>query len=276
MTVAQTDAVGAVRSLARLYSLIPTTLSYIASFSILFMMLMVCADIFMRFFFNAPIGGVAEVISNLIVTAVFLQFGSTIRDGRLIRADFVMGYWTAHRPALARVAELFFFAVGAIVLLFMFLWLWRDFLYAYGSNEFTGAPGAYVIQLWPFKLGVVVGCAIAIVECLIFVVRAASELRWGPGAVGAAPASVKRDWIPIALFFLAVALFFLTNTSGGLSPVQIAIMSLVGLVLAVAIGMPIAFALLALSSIGIWFVRDNFAIAENALGLSASGTIRSY
>ena len=47
---------------------------------------------------------------------------------------------------------------GAIVLLFMFLWLWRDFAQAYRSDEFTGAPGAYMIQLWPFKLGIVVGC----------------------------------------------------------------------------------------------------------------------
>lgn len=276
MTAAQSPATNAPGRVAQLYSLIPTTLSYIASFSILIMILMVCADIFMRFFFNAPIGGVAEVISNLIVTAVFLQFGSTIRDGRLIRADFVMGYWAAHRPALARVAEIFFFVIGAIVLLFMFLWLWRDFLYAYQTNEFTGAPGAYVIQLWPFKLGIVVGCAIAIVECAIFVVRAACELRWQSSARDAAQPSVKRDFVPIVLFFVAVALFFFTSASAALTPVQIAIMSLVGLVLGVSVGMPIAFALLALSSIGIWFVRDNFTIAENALGLSASGTIRSY
>lgn len=276
MKAAPVTATGALGRTAALYSLIPSTLSYIASFSILFMMLMICADIFMRFFFNAPITGVAEIIANLIVTAVFLQFGSTIRDGRLIRADFVMGYWAAHRPALARMAEIFFYLVGAIVLLFMFLWLWRDFAQAYRSDEFTGAPGAYMIQLWPFKLGIVVGCGIAIIECAIFVVRAACELRWQSSARDAAQPSVKRDFIPIVLFFVAVVLFFFTSASTALTPVQIAIMTLAGLVVGVAIGMPIAFALLALSSIGIWFVRDNFTIAENALGLSASGTIRSY
>jgi tripartite ATP-independent transporter DctM subunit len=276
MSVAQLDAIGAVRTLTRLYSFIPTALSYIASFSILFMMLMVCADIFMRFLFNAPIGGVAEVIANLIVTAVFLQFGSTIRDGRLIRADFIMGFWETNRPALARVAELFFFSVGALVLLVMLAWLWRDFLYAYQSSEFTGAPGAYVIQLWPFKLGTVIGCAIAIFECLILVLRAVSELRWRPARADAAIPSARRDFLPIVLFFAAVVLFFYLNSSAGLTSVQIGIMALIGLVVGVALGMPVAFALLALSTIGIWFVRDNFAIAENALGLSASGAIRSY
>ena len=276
MTAVGSVAIGTLARVASLYSLTPTTLSYLASFSILFMMLMVCADIFMRFFFNAPIGGVAEIIANLIVTAVFLQFGSTIRDGRLIRADFIMGYWAAHRPALGRLAEMFFFAVGAGILLVMLSWLWRDFLYAYQSGEFTGAPGAYVIQLWPFKLGVVVGCGIAILECVIFVLRVAFGLRGKSARDVTARPSVKRDFLPIVLFFAAVALFSFLNASAGLTPVQIGIVSLIGLVLAVALGMPVAFALLALSTIGIWFVRDNFAIAENALGLAASGSIRSY
>ena len=111
---------------------------------------------------------------------------------------------------------------------------------------------------------------------MIFIVRAACELRWQSSSLDAAQVSVKRDFVPIVLFFVAVVLFFFTSASAALTPVQIAIMSLVGLVVGVAIGMPIAFALLALSSIGIWFVRDNFTIAENALGLSAGGTIRSY
>jgi tripartite ATP-independent transporter DctM subunit len=258
-----------------LYSFVPTTLSYAASFSIVFMMLMICADITMRFAFNAPIGGVAETIANLIVAAVFLQFGSTIRDGRLIRTDFVMNYFAARHPALARFAETFFFGVGALVLLVMLRWLWRDFVYAYGSGEFTGARGAYIIQLWPFKLGVVIGCAIAVIECLVCVLRSFVDVRWA-GKLDAASTSAWRDLGPLLVFLAAIALFFSTSLWAGLTPVQLAIMSLAGLVIAVAIGMPIAFALLALSSLGIWLIRDNFAIAENALGLAASGTIRSY
>jgi C4-dicarboxylate transporter DctM subunit len=276
MTAIAPPGNGALARVASLYALIPITLSYIASFSILFMMVMICADIFMRFFFNAPIGGVAEIIANLIVTAVFLQFGSTVRDGRLIRADFIMGYWSTHKPALARLAEMFFFAAGGVVLLVMLAWLWRDFVYAYQSGEFTGAPGAYVIQLWPFKLGIVVGCAIAILECAIFVLRAALGLRWNSAPDPTSSPAIKRDLWPIVLFFAAVALFVFLNAAAGLAPVQIGIVSLAGLVLAVALGMPVAFALLALSTVGIWFVRDNFGVAENALGLSASSTIRSY
>jgi tripartite ATP-independent transporter DctM subunit len=259
----------------RLYSFVPTTLSYIASFSILFMMLMICADIGMRFFFNAPIGGVAEIIANLIVTAVFLQFGSTIRGGRLIRADFVMAYWTSHRPALARVVEMLFFAVGALMLAILSLWLWRDFVQAFRSDEFTGAPGAYMIALWPFKLGIAVGCGVALFECVIMVVQAGAGLCWRGGrTAGRAP--VAADWAAIAAYIAAVVVFLTVAAFGALTPIQIAMLTLVGLVAAIAAGMPIAFALLALSSLGIWLIRDNFVIAENALGLSASGTIRSY
>ena len=191
------------RSLApidRAYSVVPTILSYLASSSIVFMMLMICADIFMRFFFNAPITGVAEIIANLIVTAVFLQFGSTIRDGRLIRADFVMGHWSRHKPALARVADIVFFSVGALAMAAALSWLARDFAEAYRTNEFTGAAGAYIIQLWPFKLGVVVGCAAALIECLRAIAQALLELRWRSSAEKPMQPSLKRDGFSALLF----------------------------------------------------------------------------
>jgi len=40
--------------------------------------------------------------------------------------------------------------------------------------------------------------------------------------------------------------------------------------------MPIAFALLATSFLGIWLARDNWAVANNGLGIAVSGAIRSY
>ncbi len=274
MTLTLTGAAGPLARIGRAYSLVPTTLSYVASFSIIFMMLMVCADIGLRFFFSAPIGGVAEVLSNLIVTSVFLQFGSTIRDGRLIRADFLMGYWAKKRPALARLADVLFFTAGALILLVLLRWLWIDFADAYGSGEFTGAPGAYMIILWPFKLALVAGCTVALIECLRMIGIAMSDLRWKAPRIELP--SLSSDYIPIIVLIAVVAGFFFVNFFFDLTRVQVALLALTGLVAAVAVGMPIAFVLLALSFTGIWVIRDNFTIAENALGLSAIGTIRSY
>ncbi len=144
------------------------------------------------------------------------------------------------------------------------------------SGEFTGASGAYIIVLWPFKLGVVIGCGAALIECLRVIVHAAAGLRWDAARGEGAGVSLKRDIVPILLFIAAVSSFFLLNFDLGFTSVEIAILSLVGLVIAVAVGMPIAFALLGLSFVGIWLTRSNFIIAENALGISASGTIRSY
>jgi tripartite ATP-independent transporter DctM subunit len=162
-----------------------------------------------------------------------------------------------------------------LVLLFAFQWLWRDFAQAFQSGEYTGAAGAYVIQLWPFKLGMVVGCGVALVECAIAAARAAAALRWETHIDPRVP-SLARDLIPILLFFGAVAAFWLLNFHAGLTRVELALLALVGLVLTVAVGMPIAIGLLAVSFISIWAIRDNFTIAENTLGLSASGSINSY
>ncbi len=275
-TLTRETPAGPLAQAERVYSVVPTVLSYVASSSILFMMGLVCTDIGMRFFFNKPINGVAEIISNLIVAAVFLQFGSTIRDGRLIRADFIFGHWTAKRPALARIADIFFFSVGALALALALRWLLLDLIASYSSGEFTGAAGAYIIVLWPFKLGVVIGCAVALLECLRVIAHSAAGLRWNTSFGEASGASLKHDLLPALLLVVVIAAYFLLNFALELSSVQIAIVSLIGLIVAVAVGMPIAFALLGLSFVGIWLTRNNFTIAESALGISASGTIRSY
>jgi C4-dicarboxylate transporter, DctM subunit len=60
------------------------------------------------------------------------------------------------------------------------------------------------------------------------------------------------------------------------TPVGIGLAALAALLTLVAFGMPIAFALLALSYLGIWFTRDIQAIADSGLGIAMAGAIRSY
>lgn len=53
-------------------------------------------------------------------------------------------------------------------------------------------------------------------------------------------------------------------------------MCLAGLFLLVARGMPVAFALLATSLLGVWLARGNMTVAENGLGIAMSGAARSF
>ena len=256
----------------RLYARVPLVLSAFASFAILFMMALICTDIALRFFFSRPINGVTEIISMLIVACVFLQLGASIRDGRLVRAEFLHGAWASTRPGLAAAADLLAYVVGAIILAKGLAWLTHDFLKSYASGEFTGAVGAFTIPVWPFSGGVVVGCAVALVETLRIVVeRAILLLRKAAPAGGAARRPLVRDALPIG-----VAACLVANVGLGLGPLGVGLLALAGLLAAVALGVPIAFALLGLSFIGIWLARGNPVIADNTLGISFAGAIRSY
>ena len=252
-----------------LYGLVPFTLSALASSSIVFIMLLICADIVLRYFFSAPINGVTDIVSLLIVACVFLQLGSTIRDNRLIRADFLFGHWAETRPALARTLDLLFFGVATLLLWRALLWLWADFGRSYSSGEFTGAVGAYQITVWPFKLAVLVGCAVALAETVLKTAAAG----WG---LVRSRRNLLANAFPIFVVLTGVAAFLFVNFGIASTPITIGLLSLGGLLVAVAIGMPIGFALLALSFVGIWLTRHNPMVADNALGIAASGTIRSY
>ncbi|AXS42549.1 TRAP transporter large permease subunit [Breoghania sp. L-A4] len=235
---------------------------------------MICADIVMRFFFNLPIHGVTDVVSMLIVACVFLQLGSTIGSGRLIRADFLLGHWSNTRPVFARIVDAAFHLTGAALLALGLAWLWRDMGKSYASDDFTGAVGAYTITVWPFKLGVVIGCAVA----LIVTLHRALALLAGIAPILAlrTGGARLRALLPAVVFFGIVAGFLILNFTANLSPVMIGVLSLVGLLAAIATGMPIAFALLGLSFVGVWLTRNNMLVAENTLGISMTSTIRSY
>ncbi|MCC6949751.1 MAG: TRAP transporter large permease subunit [Bradyrhizobiaceae bacterium] len=261
--------------LIRSYRAVPLVLSAVASFSIILMMLMICADIGLRFVFNAPIAGVNETVSMLIVVCVFLQLGVTISSGRMIRADLVIQIWKRKRPALASVADASFFALAALMLAIALRWLWNDFLFSYQTNEFAGAVGAYQIATWPFKLATVIGCVVAMIESLRVVAMRLSELHWdAPATAESAP--LRRDLLHVGGFFVAVAVAAFLAASYATTPILVGIFMIAALLAGVIIGVPIAFALLVLSFVGMWLTRGSFAVAENSLGTTFSNAIASY
>jgi C4-dicarboxylate transporter DctM subunit len=265
---------GPLGAAGRVYAPVPFALSVVASAGIVVILVLICADIVLRTFFSAPIDGVTEIVAYGIVACVFLQLGSTIGGDRLIRADFLFGRFRRTRPALAATMEVIFFAVGAFILLKAVIWLAGDVAQSYRSAEFTGAVGAFAITLWPFKLAVLVGAVVALVESVRRAAGAAATLRWSAGGREAAP--LRPDLFPVLVFLAALAGFLYVFTSVIDSPVGVGVAALAALLTAVTFGMPIAFALLALSYLGIWFTRDILAIADNGLGIAISGAIRSY
>ncbi|SLN19916.1 TRAP transporter large permease subunit [Roseisalinus antarcticus] len=268
---AQGGPTGALAGVDRVIGGVSSVFSGLASTTIMAFMFVIAADVLMRNLFSIPINGVSDFVAFSIVACVFVQLGSTIRSDRLIKAEFLMAGWETSRPALAHGAKVVFFATAAGLLCFAVQWLFEDFHEAYQSGQFSGARGAYQLVLWPFKLAVVAGAVLAVIECMrVAIVQGAAFAR-----LVLAEGDRRGLW-GLALLLVLIAGFVLLMFGGGLSSVQIGVMAFVGLFVLVACGMPVAIALIAMSFIGIWLTRGNINVAQNGLGIAAAGAIRSY
>ena len=127
-------------------------------------MLLMCADVFMRNAFNKPIDGVAELVAASIIVIVFLQLPSTLRHGRMSRADLFIDPFLLKRPRaglrLRAVFSLFgIFACGVITYA-----TWPLLNKAWQNNEFIGIEGVFTFPTWPMALVVTVGSLLASVQ----------------------------------------------------------------------------------------------------------------
>lgn len=142
-------------------------LSAVGTGWIFFLMAMICADVFSRNAFNAPIMGIAEMVQFSIVGIVFLQLPQTVRSGGLTRSDVLLSGIVRRWPRGAHVMLGLFDLVGAALFSIIFATTVPLLETAYLNNEFYGATGAVQIPTWPLKLLILVGCAALAMQFLL-------------------------------------------------------------------------------------------------------------
>ncbi len=248
------------------------------------LMLLICADVVLRSFFNAPLVGVPEVVALSVPGIVFLAAGQAVRTGRFLRADFLYGPFLRRYPQAGAVLSLLYDAAGLLIFWKVTEGVWPRFATAWGTDEFFGAVGAFTAPVWPFMGAMLVGCALMTVQfAALVVVDVMRVARPGTAAqaVGTPPpgrpaSPPLRGWVALAAFLLVVGAGLYALLYGDLSPVGIGFVAIGGMLLLVLCGLHIATALLVLSFFGIWMVRGSPAIADRSLSLAALGSISSY
>ena len=249
------------------------SLSVVSSVWIFAIMALVCVDVAMRNFLNAPISGVAEFIALSVPACVFLQLPSSIAQRRLMRAELAIEHLEATRPRAAAVFNAVFMLIGMLVFWKILVWAWPDFEKAYSSGEYAGAQGAYTIPVWPFKLTLIVGTALGLLQFTRqFVAEAA--ILFGPTKPGAR--DDVRSLLIGAAFLAGVAGFVAFLFIADPRPLEVGLYCLAAMLALVLLGMPIALVLMSLSYIGIWIARSGEFMAVNTLGLAASSAVASY
>lgn len=153
------------------------TLNAGGSLLIAAVMLLMCADVLMRNLFNHPIDGVAEMVAASIVVIVFLQLPSTLRHGRMSRADLFIDPFMHRRPAAGRRLRALYSVAGVFACGLIAYASWPPLLRSWNNNEFLGIEGVFTFPTWPMRGVVVLGSVLAAVQYLLLVVQDLREAR---------------------------------------------------------------------------------------------------
>ena len=226
---------------------------------------LICADITGRTLFDRPLQAVPEIVALSLIACVFLQLAFAVDGARLTRADIFLSQIRRRNAGMAGGLERFFAIAGVLVLLAMTAGAWPDFVRAFRTGEFVGVEGIYTLPITPIKFIVVLGAVTAALSFLLSLgVRREEQPR------------TARAWLAAGLAVAITAVVVAVAWNLELSDRAIGALAIVVVLAFIALGMPIAIALLSVGFAGLGLLKRDFGIATDTLSLAAQGTISEY
>jgi tripartite ATP-independent transporter DctM subunit len=232
------------------------------------LMFLISADIAGRTLFASPIQAVPEIVAFSLVGCVFLQLAYAVQMHRLTQADVLLDTIRRRFPSTALVLQVLAAGLGCLVLGIIAIGTGPDFWRAVQTGEFTGVEGIYTLPIAPIKFTVVLGAAIAAIEYLRQLCRQ-TTISAEPGR---RPSVLLIAVALLAVFIIAIALTQTAELADG----TIGILAIVTVLILIAVGIPIAVALLSIGYLGLAFLKRDFGIATDTLSLAAQGTVAEY
>ena len=144
-------------ALLRFFDRFTAAMSVLGTAAILFIMVLITADVIGRFFFGRPIAGVPEIVSMLILSIVFLQIANTLLRGKLTRADGFLMFLRSRAPRVGGMLDALMHFIGAGLVGVLVYAFYPLFIRSYGRNEMIGTVGQFLAPIWPTYLVVLVG-----------------------------------------------------------------------------------------------------------------------
>ncbi len=149
------------------FDIVTSTMNSIGTAWVFILLIIINLDIFSRFVFNRPIRGVPEIVSLSIVALVFMQIAHTLKVGRLTRSETLLNILTRRFPKVAKILNGIFHLVGAGLFGILFQGSYSMFIKAWRIDEYVGAEGDFMAPVWPVKLIILIGSAVAIIQFLL-------------------------------------------------------------------------------------------------------------
>jgi len=130
------------------------------------MMMLITADVFFRFVFNAPIRGVPLIITMSIIAIVFLQLADALRAGRMTRSDMLITRLLKNKPVVGHSLQAIYHLAGVFI---MTVLLWHSVPLlekAWRLGTYDGTDGEFTLPEWPVKFIIVLGATVCSLQFL--------------------------------------------------------------------------------------------------------------
>ncbi len=167
---------------ARLWSRGVDGLAALGTIMIVFLMVIIVADVVARNTMGASLPLIAELGALTVVLIVFLQLGAAVRNDRLASTDFFLDAVQQRSPLVAACIRALWDLVGAVVCAAIAWASWDIVWREVANREFIGVTGVLTLQTWPIRALILVGAVVATIQFLLVAIGRVRRARAGSAA----------------------------------------------------------------------------------------------
>jgi C4-dicarboxylate transporter, DctM subunit len=258
---------------ARLFDGVVSLFNGGGSIWIFCLMSILCADVFSRTFFNAPINGVPLLVELSILVIMFMQLPAAIRSGRLTRSDILLARMLRDRPSLGLSLRAAYDALGIALMVVVFVYTLPTFGKVWRRDTFEGLEGDFALPGWPFKLLILIGAVMCAVQFCRSLLEGIDELVALRRQNTFESRGIVRTFVALGVAF--AALWAIANFTE-ISDAGIGVISIVFVLFFVYVGVHVGVALALISFVCVWLVRGDMDLAGRLLALSIGESMKHY
>ncbi len=144
----------------------------IGSIWIFLLMLVIINDVGGRVFFNHPMIGTPEIVSNSIIGIAFLQIGYVLMVGRHVRSTIIYDRFSEKGK---NILDLLSYLLGIFLFVMLIYSSWDLFITSVEIKEFEG-EGALRVPTYPMRFIILFGSLLILGEYLTLLIRTVKKL----------------------------------------------------------------------------------------------------
>jgi len=140
-----------------------TFFSFLGSFWIFLLMIIIVIDATGRVLFNSPLRGIPEIVKTSIPAISFLMIPWAINEDKFVRSTLIKNQVSQF---FQKLIDIISYTIGSIIFIAIIIASWKQTVYAFKILEFEG-EGALRVPTYPVRAIIIITCFFALWGCLL-------------------------------------------------------------------------------------------------------------